>query len=80
MLKSKLTHPCSLVSDFESVNGDVNNDSLLVLSRSFDSHFQLLKCILTHLKIIINVNGYPPFNMAICLPDRLLLQKPQALL
>ena len=43
-----MAYPVFLVSDFETIDGHMNDDLLFVFTRRFDSRFQLLKGVLAH--------------------------------
>ena len=43
-----MAYPVFLVSDFETIDGHMNDNLLFVFTRRFDSRFQLLKGVLAH--------------------------------
>ena len=43
-----LPHPCLFIPDLEPVDGDVDEDPLLVLPGGLDGHLQLLEGVLAH--------------------------------
>ena len=57
--KNRQAHPRFFVSDFESVDGDVDDDPLLVLARGLDGRLQLQQRILEKfLSQLYEVNFY----------------------
>ena len=47
-LRICLSYPCLLIPDLEPVDGDVNDDPLLVLPGGLNGHLELLQGVLAH--------------------------------